>query len=216
MMTRTMGSSFRSTALSAFFALVLLGLAIGANAQINYLCNSTATAPAGTIVACPGGDGDALGANGLTITVTVKDQTNTPIVGMPATDIWLVGCDNLLVLCGGNAAINASAPTDANGQTTITGDIPAGGCSVTGVRVVVQGIVLGVGAPCPAPCVPVKVKSPDLDGDLDIDIVDFAMFGTGYPSPAKAYTDCLDFVVPFGTINIADFAKFGSHYNHQC
>lgn len=175
----------------------------------------TASAPAGVLFACPQGDGTTLASAGLTITVTVIDQVNLPIVGIPAADIWLIGCNNLLGLCGGSGAISASGPTDANGQTTITAAIAAGGCDVSGVRVVVQGIVVGAGA-CGQPCLPIKVKSADISGDLRVDLIDLAQFSPNYASPPKPYVECIDYVAPFGTVTLGDFAKYASHYQHLC
>lgn len=120
-------------------------------------CGSTATSAAGVHFICPQGDGDALSAAGLTITVTVLDIAHVPVPGIPAQDIWLIGCNDLLVLCGGSGAINATAPTDTNGMTTIEGAIAGGGCD-PGVRVVVQGIVIGGGV-CSGGCLPIQVRS---------------------------------------------------------
>jgi hypothetical protein len=178
-------------------------------------CTSTASAAAGVTFACPQDDGDLLSAAGLTISVTVKDNVNAPVPNVPAADIWLIGCNNLLALCGGSGAINAAANTDVNGQTTITGNIAAGGCDLGGVRVVVQGIVVGAG-PCGAACVPIKVKSADINGNLIVNLVDFATFGAGYTSPPKAYNECIDYTAPFGSVTLPDFAKYGSHNNHTC
>jgi hypothetical protein len=178
-------------------------------------CNSSASGAAGVVLACPQSDGDLLSAAGLTITVTVLDINSDPVPNIPAADVWLIGCNDLLALCGGSGAINASGPTDVNGQTTITGDIAAGGCDLGGVRVVVQGIAIGAG-PCGDPCVAVKVKSPDINGNLIVNLVDFATFGAGYTSPPKPYNECIDYAAPFGTVTLADFAKYGSHNNHTC
>jgi len=178
-------------------------------------CNSSAAAAAGVIFAFPQSFGNVLSVAGLTITVTVRDNVNAPVVGVPAADVWLIGCNDLLNLCGGSGAINASAPTDVNGVTTITGDIAAGGCDLGGVRVVVQGIVIGAGV-CADPCVLIKVKSADINGNLSVNLVDFATFGAGYTSPPKPYNECIDYTAPFGTVTLPDFAKYGSHNNHTC
>ena len=76
--------------------LVSLVVVSVAGAQIVDYCNMTASAPAGVLFACPQGDGTTLASAGLTITVTVIDNVNLPIVGIPATDIWLIGCNGLL------------------------------------------------------------------------------------------------------------------------
>jgi hypothetical protein len=121
-------------------------------------------------------------------------------------------------MCGGSGAISASAPTDANGVTTITGRFAVGGCDVGGVRVVVQGVPVGVGPSCADPCLPIKIKSGDLNKSLNVNLVDFSIFGgpNGYPSPPKPYNECIDYTAPFGTVTLPDFAKYGSHNNHTC
>jgi hypothetical protein len=181
-------------------------------------CNSTASSGTGVHFICPQGDGDALnsliGPNpDLTISVTIRDNTNAPVVGIPAADFWLIGCNDLLVLCGGSGSINASGATDSNGETTITGDIAGGGCE-TGVRVVVQGIILGNGA-CAPICLPISVRGPDLVVNLSVTAADFSAFGLAFPP--NAYSSCVDYVGgPYGTITVADFSKFGLHFTHAC
>ena len=201
-------------------------------------CKSTATSAAGTSFSCPLGDGNALGSAGLTITVTIKDNTNAPIPGVPATDIWLKGCADALRLCGGSSAINADAATDINGVTTISGDPIVSGCD-TGVEVVVQGIVLK-NVNCLQLCLPIAIHTPDmksegLAGDPPAcggDIVcpdgrvrpnDFNYFTSGYPRTgfAPPYKPCLDYVTPFAApINLGDYSKFSVHYvpnsPHRC
>jgi len=198
---------------------MVLSLSAGAvedgGGQIIDHCNMTATSPAGVLFACPQGDGDRLDARGLTITVTVRDNVNQPIPGILPEDIWLIGCNELLALCGGSGAINASGPTDANGQTTIGEAFWAGGCDLGGVRVVVQGFVVGAGV-CGQPCLPIKVKSADLNNNLVVNLVDFATFGAGYTSPPRPYNECIDYVAPFGTVTLSDYAKYGSHSGHSC
>jgi hypothetical protein len=215
------------------------------NSGIVSKCNSTASSPgtypadpSDVAFACPKGDvvngfsdvnPDPAIVNNLTISVTVKDNTNAAIVGMPATDIWAKGCNDGLVLCGGSATIAASAATDALGMTTITGDMATGGCD-TGLNVVVQGVVLGGGA-CPAICLGIAVRTPDFTGpvggpggpaDGTVTLIDFTDlvkgFPTKYQSPPKPYSACYDLVGSpgFGTINLSDFSKFGEHFNHPC
>ncbi|MCI0451911.1 MAG: hypothetical protein L0Z51_05890 [Candidatus Latescibacteria bacterium] len=156
-----------------------------------------------------------MGAKGLTISVTVRDCIGTPIPGILPSDTWLIGCSNLLELCGGAGAINASAPTDINGQTTITAAFAAGGCDVGGLRLVVQGVIMP-GAQCGVPCIPIKVKSVDITGNLLVDLADFAALGAGYTSPPQPYNECLDFWTPYGVVDLADFAKWALHYQHIC
>lgn len=176
-------------------------------------CSSSASSATGVIFGCPQGDGSPLAGAGLTISVTVKDNTGAGILGIPAGDIWLVGCSGTLELCGGSLAINASGATDSNGETTITGDIATGGCD-TGVYVIVQGIPLDC-----ASCVPVSVRTADFVAPFGtIGLADFAFFGSAFPPyPPNAYNACADFVAPYATpVALADFAQFGAHFGHVC
>ena len=202
----------------SFLAVSLCLLVAGrqAAAQILECCECTATASAGVLFCCPQGDGDALSANGLTVSVRIVDNVNAPIANIPAADIWLTSCaGDILAMCGGSGAIMASAPTNQNGETTITARFAVGGCDNTGVRAVVQGYKIGAGI-CADPCIPIKIRSPDINANYVINLVDFATFGTGYTSPPKPYNECIDFAPPFGTITLADFARYGTHANHSC
>ncbi len=209
------------TQIRIFAIVCLLGLASlvwrsDAPAQVGPCdcCNSSVSGASGVLFACPQGDGETLASLGLTISLTLRNCNNEPVQGVPASDISLIGCNDILSLCGGaGGAIGATAPTDANGQTTIEGAFAAGGCD-NGVRVIVQGCVLGAGT-CGEDCVPVDVRSCDIDGDLQVDLADFALFGAGYTSPPKAYNECLDFA-PSGTVDLNDFAKYGAHDDHEC
>jgi hypothetical protein len=208
-----------SLAAAALLSLQIAGVDTANSGNVSP-CNSSATSPAGVIFACPMGDGDALNVLGLTITVTVLDNVGggSPIPGIPATDMWLISCNDLLNLCNGSSAITASAATDVNGQSTFTGDIAAGGCDNGGVRVVVQGIVIGAGI-CADPCVPVKVRSSDLNASGVPDITDFSTFASGYPVD-PAVNDCRDFNND-SKVDVVDFAKFSQHYDdgvilHRC
>jgi len=212
------------------------------NSGIVSKCNSTASSP-GTYpvdvddvqLACPKGDvpqglnfdhDPGAPVDILTISVTIKDNTNAAMMGVPATDIWTKGCNDALMLCGGSGSLNASVATDALGMTTIIGDPAMGGCD-TGLNVVCQGVVIGGGL-CPVICLGIAVRSPDFTSvggagpDLRVDIQDFSNlakgFVTKYQAPPKPYigNECYDIAAPFGSITLPDFSKFGEHYNHVC
>jgi len=211
-----------SLAVAALLCLQIAGVDTANSGNVDP-CKSSASSPAGVVFACPAGDGDALNVIGLTITVNVRDGVGAlgnPIAGVPATDMWLISCNDLLNLCNGSSAITASAATDVNGNSTFTGDIAAGGCDNGGVRVVVQGIVIDAGV-CGVGCVPVKVRSADFNANgVPTDAVDFGAFTSGYPVD-PAVNDCRDFNND-NKVDVVDFAKYTGHYNncptapHQC
>lgn len=194
-----------------------------ANSGIVDPCSSLATtAGGGCCSLCPAGDGTALNALGAaspiadnTITVTVNDQTGAPVPGIPAADFWVVGCSDLLALCGGSGAINATAASDVNGQTTMVGALAAGGCDPA-VSVVVQGaILLDKDAACVPLCLSIYARSPDTDGSGDVGIVDFTLFGAAWEPGGGVYDVCQDYACN-GSIDIVDFTIFGSHWLHLC
>jgi hypothetical protein len=190
-----------------------------ANSGIVHPCSSTASSGPGPycVAACPQGDADNLSDAGATIAVQVKDQTGAVIPGIPASDFWLIGCNDALTLCGGSGSINADSASNASGMTTIGGnqDLSTGGCDV-GVQVVVQGTVILDPADCSSMlCLPVNVISVDYNGDLLCDIVDFSIFGPSFPSPPNTYDACLDYNCD-GAIDLIDFSIFGGHFLHQC
>ena len=203
-----------------FVLLVLASIPYRAAALIVDACQSSVSASSGILFSCPARDGASLSDAGVTIDIHVKDAAGTPIPGVPKTDIWLVGCPQNLSLCGGSGAINATAPTDINGHTTITGKFAASGCA-SGVYVVVQGLVIR-GSGCPGGCLSISVRSPDVIGpgggppDLRVDLLDLARFGQQYPAPPQSYNECLDYSIPYGVVTVQDFAKWGSHMMHSC
>ena len=180
----------------------------------------TAVGAGGCYVVCPQGDGSSLSDIGAVITVTVTDYDGYPIIRVPASDVWLVGCSDGIVLCGGSNAINADSMTNDNGVTTISGRLAAGGCD-SELLVVVMGIVATVpGDPNTPLCLPYYTKSPDITGDggvVDqvVDLIDLAAFAAGFVSPPKPYEACLDLNCD-GLVDLIDFSIFAQHYLHQC
>jgi hypothetical protein len=181
-------------------------------------CRSSATGTGGHYLVCPSGDGDRLDGIGSVIYVELLDASDVPIPGWPAADIWLTGCGGELLLVGGASAINADADTDANGHTTISGAMTAGGCD-NGLAVVVVGALLMSPPECTeALCLPYDVRSPDHSGeggvvDGVVDVIDFADFASDYPCPPKPYNACIDFNWD-GAVDIIDFSIFAQHYLH--
>lgn len=209
-----------------------------ANSGIIDPCSSGATSasgcygsfdPSGGILQAPI---QSLADNGLTITCTVKESNGTPIAGIPAVDFWIVGCVGSLTLCGGSGAINATAATDVNGQTTIEGILFAGvecdtdldtlstgtGLTETGAQAVAQGIILGQPG-CVTTCLDIQLRSPDINGDLSVGLADFALFGAHYTvlvAFPKPFSSCSDFNCDSAN-SLPDFAIYGkSHGNADC
>lgn len=173
--------------------------------------------PSAHVLVCPLGDGETLAEAGATITVQViGDQGHPGGPGMPPGDLWVVGCDDAwTAMCSPiYSAIDADAPTDANGMTTIGGAIRGGG-SGTGLWVIVAGWpATGEWFPCADPiCLPITVVSPDINGDLLVDLIDFSLFAAGWPP--LPYDPALD-LDGDGVVDLVDFATFAEHFLHGC
>jgi len=175
------------------------------------------TANGGCLFNCPQGDGVRFDDFGGIITIIVMDITGSPIRGIPAADFWVDGdgCGGNMILCGGSSSCNADSATDANGQTTISGAVAAGGCGEVGLAVVVQGIVVLDTTGLRQLCLPYEVRSPDITGDLVVNLADLSVFATGYTSPPQPYNKCVDYNCD-GVINLADYSRFAAHYLHRC
>lgn len=225
-----------------------------ANSGIVDACKSTVTTNAGNagvVLVCPQGDGDVLtaavapvsGTVNCQIQLTVRDNTNTGIAGIPATDMWLVGCNDGLLLCGGSAGSNADAATTASGATTFSNEPVASGCD-TGMYAVVQGVVIQNPGPCTPKCLPIAARSPDYKSagapgdpptcgagdaacpDRKVTNSDFSWFTGHYTFPGHpgSYFSCADYAAPLGgaTLTLADFSKFSVHFSlsavgqHKC
>jgi hypothetical protein len=178
-------------------------------------CSSSATGIGCCYLVCPQGDGTrfddpAPGCNAI-IGLTAREVAGIPIAGILAQDVWLVGCNDGVCLCGGSGSIDADSNTSAfvPGYTTISGDLQAGGCD-TGFYVVIQGVIVG----CPATCLTYRIMSPDINCDLIVDIIDLALFAPVYLK-TQPYTTCMDYDCD-NTIGLIDFAIFGIHYLHKC
>jgi hypothetical protein len=173
-------------------------------------------------MSCPLDDGDRLDDAdvGATISIVAKDGTGAPLAGIPATDFWLVGCTDGLVLCAGAGAIDADSASNANGETTMSGDAAISGCDLAGVVVVIQSVLVAdVDDNCNPQCLSITAMSPDRTGDggvIDgvVELVDFSAFGTPYNKPLQ-YDACFDYNCD-GEVELIDFSIFGQHWEHSC
>jgi hypothetical protein len=202
---------------SILLIVLLLFSSSSAFSQIGNLacCKSTITYNSGNIIVCPAGDGENLSNKNCTIHLTVIDYQNNPVPGIPAEDIWLVGGEADWYHCGQpSRTIDADAPTDANGYTTISGTLKGSGCTDQ-LYVVVQSCRVD---DCVIPgyyALDIKVRSPDLDLNGTIDIVDMSIFMSHYYPIGNPYDKCSDFNDD-GIVDIIDFSIFAEHYQHSC
>ncbi|UCH84480.1 MAG: hypothetical protein JSW50_01960 [Candidatus Latescibacterota bacterium] len=204
------------TCVAIFLAVALAW--VPAPAQIVDLCGSTAMSAGGCLVTCPEGDGYRLSDIGATIQVTVVYQ-GEPVPNIPATDFWLIECDPVdeLILCGGSQSASADGPTDAAGQTTISGTIAAGGCAES-LALIVQGVLIyDPSTNCETIlCLPIKARSPDLNLDLVVNLSDLALFAV--PFSSGVYDACADFNCD-QKVGLQDLSTFAFHYGppgHSC
>lgn len=213
-----------------------------ANSGIVDPCKSTISANAGIVLVCPLGDGDLLtapvGGGNSQISLTVRDSGNVGIPGIPATDMWLIGCNDGLLLCGGSSGSSADLATNASGSTTFSNEPVSGGCD-TGLFVIVQGVAIQSPGSCVAQCLAIQARSPDYKSagapgpapcggdtrcpDSRVSNADFSWFVTHYPTasnPGATYFSCADYAAPQGSpIGLADFSKFTVHFagaGHKC
>jgi hypothetical protein len=158
---------------------------------------------------------------------------------VPFTDIWLVGCNDALLLCGGSSGSNPDQlATNAQGTVTFSNEPVAGGCD-TGFFVVYEGAVVQDNLTCLPKCLPVAARSPDYKSagapgpapcagdikcpDSKVTNADFSWFVTHYPTganPGATYLACADYAAPLGSpIGLSDFSKFTVHFagaGHKC
>jgi hypothetical protein len=184
-----------------------------------------------TVSICPGGDFDEIrkGCGGELdyIWIEARDASNLPIPNIPWTDYWLNACDptKQLWLCA--QPIVADSLTGANGRTTFSGRIAAGGCTwhVTtpqGIFWAIQGKPI-LAKPCGTAkkCLAIIINGPDLIGasgpDGNVNLSDLVPFGAAYAKPPgnPAYNGCCDYNNDT-FVNLSDFAFFGTHYTHHC
>jgi hypothetical protein len=131
---------------------------------------------------------------------------------MPAADFWIVGLNGPYTLCGSFQSSAADWPTDADGRTTISGSIAAGGFFENDVHVMAAGWPVQAAPECHSP-LPLVLVSPDMSGDLVVDIIDLAMFAVSCPPNAHAEEADMN---ADGVVDIVDLALFAMHWLHSC
>jgi hypothetical protein len=179
------------------------------------LATSTADTDAGaqaSVFNLPNGAGAAMTeaflsggtAADATITLTLIDTAGDPIFLYPFEDLWLQTTGGGLIACEGGTF--ADQATDANGQTTWSGTLRAGGSSpgeLTQVYV--------AGAPLAGAGLDIIYNSADFDGDLLVNLTDIGLF----TQTLGVYDYAGDFNYD-GVINLTDIAFFTPGIGTQC
>jgi hypothetical protein len=140
-----------------------------------------------------------------TINVRILDLALDPIVSYPPEDVWLEAAGEELAICAGGSV--ADAPTDADGRTTISGPLLAGGWSESGAVVFVAGW-----SPSQPPVV-LTFNSPDLDGDREVNLSDVQLFATDYYDSSYHHRSDLHYD---GRINLADIVPLANAFGTAC
>ena len=183
-----------------------LGTAVVASAMIPDLPGSNATCEPGALYATPAGTGPTLESIGSTVTVEVLGLDDQPVAGYPFQDVWLDDDgDGSLNVCVAGAL--ADANTDAEGITTISGSLAAGGWTLDGLRVYLGG------TPVTGDVLPIDVNSPDIDGDRTVNVTDVGLFATDYSSGTYSYRSDFD---QSGTLDLVDVGIFAGHVGDTC
>ncbi len=117
-----------------------------------------------------------------TLTLTLRDCWDVPVADFPFEDLWLESEDGGLVACAGGTV--ADAGTDANGVTTWSAPLRAGGFSEAGCVVMINGMVLLYGPP-----LDLRFNSPDLNSDLLVNLSDVAIFVGDFWGPYHYRSD---------------------------
>lgn len=187
---------------------MVLGLGAAQAGVPNGGTSEASAAGSGTILLVPDASGDNLGARGLTVSVIVRDVGNNVIAGFPFQDITLGSAiAGELAICQGGAT--ADANTDANGETTFSGNLAGGGNTEGGLSVFLNEVEVTGGA-----AIAINANSPDINGDLTVDVVDVGFFAQGFGGdPGLAFA--VDLIAD-GNINIADVGQFAVGLGRVC
>jgi hypothetical protein len=142
-----------------------------------------------------------------TITVTLIGNDGSPMVGVPATSIWLRTTAGGLVVCPGGSI--ADGPTDGSGRTTFSQAIAGGGYTNPGGGERTE--VVAMGAPL-AQKLDIQFNSADISGNLVVNIADVALFAGDWMGP---YAYRSDFYWD-GLINLSDLVQLAHSYGAAC
>jgi hypothetical protein len=205
------------------FAIALLTisvLAATAHGQFFDCTTISIAAPTGTTIVLynlPNGQGSPLtaarslaGVVDATITLTLTDQMCDAVVNHPASDMWLekvvaAGTGNFVACLGGTTA---DANTDANGVTTWTAPLRAGGWSTSRTMVVVNGAAVGADVG-----LPLSHNSADINGDGTVNLADIPLFAADFASRANPLRSDLMFD---GQVNLSDISRLAMGVGAAC
>ncbi len=156
----------------------------------------------------------ARAAGGLTVDATITlhlhDGAGNPIVGLPATDMWLeredaAGTGNLAVCVDGTIA---DGPSGLDGVARWQEPLRVGGWSTSRTLVVVCG------APLPSSLgLAIRHNSPDLNGDLVVDLSDVPLFATDFQNGSNAFRSDLHYD---GAVNLSDIPRLSGALGKGC
>jgi len=201
----------------AVLAVSSMALASASYALIPDLALSTATTGATetvSVFSIPDGSGNPLSSvfifggsqvNG-TVTVTLVDDSVTPIFNWPFEDLWIESNTPDIVLCQGGSV--ADGPTNVNGQATFSGPLQAGGWG--------EGLVVWVGGVVDSPLSQTPLdylfNSPDMNLDLIVNLTDIVLF-------AQIYFEAYDYQADYyydGVINLSDIVLLAQGSGGAC
>ncbi len=208
-----------STTICAIILVMGMTMAAAANAQNLYCCTATMAAPADAapvLYNLPNGGGAPLtqagSASGIvdaTITLNLRTDACVPLANFTATDMWLekeavAGTDNFVACSSGTTA---DANTDANGVTTWTAPLRAGGWSTSRTVVVVAGTAIFESAP-----LNLRHNSADLNGDGVANLSDIPLFAGDYLGPYAFRSDLMF----DGAVNLSDIPRLAAGIGAAC
>lgn len=163
--------------------------------------------PKDIVSVAPNDEGETLAAAGITIRVYLKNCAGAPLVGVPASAIEIALDGSIVCACaGGNLA---DGPTDANGSTTFTGRIRAGGCG-TSATVRADGVVIGT--------VPLQFNSADRGKPtcgIDVHDLNPLIFQYGAKVGTAGYSVCAD-LNEDGVLDATDVAILATAWVSSC
>lgn len=145
-----------------------------------------------------------------TVTLHLWDSGMNPIVGLPATDMWLerevvAGTGNFAACANGTIA---DGPSDLDGSARWREPLRAGGWSTSRTLVVVCGVPL----PSNTGLV-LRHNSADLNGDLVVNLADVPLFAADFQSGSNAFRSDLHYD---GLVNLSDIPRLSGAMGRGC